>query len=148
MRIALQGEIKGTVAWWITASTNSSTTPNSPNIILSVCCTPLQELSQGVESSSHTSHGDVGHVGDGGTGAAGAAAGRRAGGRGSTGGTRLAVGSGGVGGGGLAHVLATDHTVALHLLELAALELAVSALQVEATVDLLEGVHVDTGVRY
>lgn len=102
---------------------------------------PLQELNKGVEGSGNTGSRDVNHVGHGSTGAGRAAAGAGAG-RGS--GARLAAGSGGVGGSGIAGVLATDDTVGMHLLELGALELAVSALQVEATVDLLKSTHVDT----
>lgn len=110
------------------------------------CIAPLQKLSNGVESSSNTGHGDVAHVGNGSTRAGGAAtfAGGRAAAR-AGGSTRLAAGSFGVGGGSLAVVLATDDTVVLHLLELAARELAVSALQVEATINLLKGAHVNTG---
>lgn len=105
------------------------------------CSEPLQELSKGVEGGGNPGNGDVDHVGHSGTGAgrAAAGAGARLGGS-----ARLAAGSGGVRGGGLAVELATDDTVAVHLLEIGALELAVSALQVETTVDLLEGTHVNT----
>lgn len=127
---------------------NFSPTPKRSSFTPSLKCHRpchrlLQELGNGVEGSGNTGDGDVGHVGHGSTGAGRAAARPRAG-AGRRSGARLAVGSGGVRGGGLALVLATNDTVVLHLLELGALELAVSALQVETTVDLLQGTHVNT----
>lgn len=104
----------------------------------------LQELSKSVEGGGNASSGDVDHVGHGSTGAGRAAAGAGVGrGRISA---RLAAGSGGVGGSSVALEFATDDTVGLHLLEVGALELAISALQVETTVDLLEGAHVNTRI--
>lgn len=104
---------------------------------------PLQKLGNGVESSGNTGNGHVHHVGHGGAGAGGAG-GTTAG---ASRGTGLAVGGGGVVGDLLALVGTPDGAVLLELLEGAAAELAVGALQVETTVDFLEGAHLNTVAR-
>lgn len=102
----------------------------------------LDELSKSEEHSGNTSGGN-GVVGRGSTRRGGARAGARAG-AGAGGGARLAVGGGGVIGGGLAVVGTADGVVVLQLLEVLAVEGAVGGLHVESTVNLIEGTHGET----
>lgn len=103
----------------------------------------LNELSQSVEESGNTD-GRGGNAVDGSSTGGGvgiiAIAGLGAGARGA----RLAVRRLGVGLLLLADRLALDNVVLRHLLEHIALELAAGALNVEATLDILETLHVET----
>lgn len=97
-----------------------------------------EQLDKGVEECSHTGNGKGNPIGNGSTGAG--ASGRRAG---AGAGTSLAARGGRVISGGLAGVSALDD-IAAHLVEGAAIELAVAGLQVEATTDLGEGTELNT----
>jgi hypothetical protein len=99
---------------------------------------PLQELSNGVEEGGNTGDGHAGTVGNSGTGAGGR--GSAAGAGGSAG---LAVGGGGVGGVGIAVVGTLDDSLA-DALEVGAVEGTVSALEVEATLNIGQTSKVNT----
>lgn len=99
---------------------------------------PLQELSNGVEEGGNTSDGHAGTVGNSGTGAGG-----RGGAAGAGGSAGLAVGGGGVGGVGIAVVGTLDDSLA-DALEVGAVEGTVSALEVEATLDIGQTIKVNT----
>ena len=102
---------------------------------------PLQELSEGVEEGGNTTDGHAGAVGDSGTGAGG-----RAGAASAGGGARLAIGGGGVGGLGVTLEGTLDDGLA-DVLEVGAVEGTVSALQVEATLDIGQTIKVDAGKK-
>ena len=98
---------------------------------------PLQELSNGVEEGGDTADSHAGAVGDSGTGAGG-----RAGTASAGGGARLAVGGGGVGDLGVTLEGTLDDGLA-DVLEVGAVEGTVSALQVEATLNISQTIKVD-----
>jgi hypothetical protein len=100
--------------------------------------TPLQELSKGVEEGGNTTDGHAGTVGDSSTGAGGR--GRAASAGGSAG---LAVGGGRVVGLGVTVEGTLDNGLA-DVLEVGAVEGALSALQVEATLDIGQTIKVNT----
>lgn len=102
--------------------------------------TPLQELSKGVEEGGNTTDGHAGTVGDSSTGAGGRGRAASAGG-GSAG---LAVGGGRVVGLGVTVEGTLDNGLA-DVLEVGAVEGALSALQVEATLDIGQTIKVNTG---
>lgn len=103
---------------------------------------PLQELRKSVEESGNTSDSNAGTVGNsstrasagGSTRAAGAGAGRSAG---------FTSGGGGVVGLGVAVVFTLDD-VAAEVVEVAAAEVTVGALEVEATLNIVQVVQVNT----
>lgn len=101
----------------------------------------LQELSNSVEEGGNTTDGNAGAVGDSSTGAGGRGGAARAGG-----GAGLAVGGSRVAGLGIAVVGTLDNGLA-DVGEVGAVEGAVSALQVEATLDIGQAGKVDTGRR-
>lgn len=92
---------------------------------------PLQKLGKGTEESGEADDGDVGAGHEGST-FAGLGRGVRAGG------ARSALGSGGVGVGGITLEATLDDIVVLQLAEIVTAEVAASALHVEATLDILE----------
>lgn len=134
------------VAWWNFCIYNFSLSENNKFLHTPIHVifhsTRLQELSEGDEEGGNASGGNGQGRGSAGGGGAGAAAG------GAGGGAGLAVGGGGVRGGGLAVVGTTDDTVVLHLLEGVAGEGTVGGLNVEATVNLLEGTHAQAVRKY